>query len=323
MKTTKIWMLSILSLAMFAVSCNNEDPVNEAKLLVEYLESVDGGDYANTAMPAIKLADHVKTLNTAGTNYIIDIRKPADFVLGHIENAVNVGSSDLLTHLEGTTDDDGKDEIHIVCYSGQTAGWATSLLRMAGYDNVYSMKFGMCSWHADFAGSWNDNIGNARSSVFTSDATAKGAAGDLPVLNTGLTTGADILAARIDDVFEAGFGAVAVGNDAVYQALDNYYIVNYWGPSDYSDIGHIEGAMQYTPKEAIALDADLKTLSTDKTVVVYCWTGQTSANMAAYLSVIGYDVKSLKFGANGMVYDDLPSHKWSAGAIFGYDYVTD
>ena len=56
---------------------------------------------------------------------------------------------------------------------------------------------------------------------------------------------------------------------------------------------------------------------------MYCWTGQTSANMAAYLRVLGYQAKTLLFGANGMIYDDLPSHKWSAGAIMGYDYVTE
>ena len=73
----------------------------------------------------------------------------------------------------------------------------------------------------------------------------------------------------------------------------------------------------------MALDADLKTLPTNKQVVVYCWTGQTSANLAAYLRVIGYDAKSLTYGANGMIYDKLSSHKWSADAIYGGEVVTD
>ncbi len=100
-------------------------------------------------------------------------------------------------------------------------------------------------------------------------------------------------------------------------------IINYWDESDYTHYGHVPGAIQYTPKVDISIATDLKTLPADKTVVVYCWTGQTSANMAGYLRLIGYDAKSLLFGANGMIYDELESHKWSDGAIMGYEYVTD
>jgi rhodanese-related sulfurtransferase len=322
MKTNKLWMLAILFLAFFAVSCeDDEDPINEAQLLVEYLESTEGGNYVLNGMAAIKNAEYVKTMNTTGTNYIIDIRAADAYAAGHVENAVNVPAGEVLTYLEGTTDDDDKEEIHIICYSGQSAAWATSLLRIAGYDNVYSMLFGMCSWHADFAGSWNNNVGSMYSSEFVKDEVAKGSAGELPILSTGKTTGEEILMARIADMFEAGFGVTGIGATEVFGALDNYYIANYWAQTDYDHYGHIPGAMQYTPKTSIQLDADLTTLPTDETVVVYCWTGQTSANMAVYLRTIGYDAKTLKFGANGMIYSDLEGHKWSEAAIFGYDYV--
>jgi rhodanese-related sulfurtransferase len=322
MKTNKLWMLAILFLAFFAVSCeDDEDPINEAQLLVEYLESAQGGNYAATAMAAIKTAEHVKTLNTAGTNYIIDIRAADAYAAGHVANAVNVAASDVFTHLEGTTADDDKDEIHIICYSGQSAAWATSLLRIAGYDNVFSMKWGMCSWHADFAGSWNNNTSNMYSSQFVDGNVEKGAVGELPVINTGKTTGEEILMVRVAEMFEAGFGATGAGAAEVFGALDNYYVANYWAEADYTHYGHIPGAMQYTPKTSMALDTELKTLPANETVVVYCWTGQTSANMAVYLRTIGYDAKTLKFGANGMIYDDLEAHKWSVGAIFNYEYV--
>ncbi len=324
MKTNKLWMLAILFLAFFVVSCSDddEDPINEAQLLVEYLESTQGGNYAGTTMAAIKNATHVKTLNTTGTNYIVDIRAAADYDKGHIENAVNVPATDVFTHLEGTTDDDDKDEIHIICYSGQSAAWATCLLRIAGYDNVYSMLFGMCSWHADFAGSWNNNVSNAWASAFEDGDVAKGPAGDLPVLSTGKTTGEEILMARIAEMFAAGFGPTGIGAAEVMGATENYYIANYWAPADYTKYGHVPGAMQYTPKTSMALDTELKTLPANETVVVYCWTGQTSANMAVYLRTIGYDAKTLKFGANGMIYNELEGHKWSEGAIMGYEFKT-
>ncbi len=322
MKTNKLWMLAILFLAFFAVSCDeDEDPINEAQLLVEYLESTEGGTYVANGMPAIKTAEHVKTLNTTGANYIIDIRAAEAYAAGHVENAVNVPVGEVLTHLEGTTDDDDKEEIHIICYSGQSAAWATCLLRLAGYDNVYSMLFGMSSWHADFAGSWNNNIGSMYSSYFVEGDVPKGPAGELPILSTGKTTGEEILMVRIAEMFAAGFGVTGdIGAAEVFDTPDNFYIANYWAQEDYTHYGHIPDAMQYTPKTSMLLDADLTTLPTDETIVVYCWTGQTSANLAVYLRTIGYNAKTLTFGANGMIYDDLETHKWSEGAIMGYDY---
>jgi rhodanese-related sulfurtransferase len=193
---------------------------------------------------------------------------------------------------------------------------------MYGYDNAYSMTFGMCSWHDDFAGKWNTNTSNAHASAFEKTDVPKGEAGELPTLNTGLTDGREILEARIEEIFAEGFDEAKITNQTVIGATDSYYIVNYWGATDYEKYGHIPGAMQYTPKQSIAMGADLKTLPDDETVVVYCWTGQTSANMAAYLRVIGYDAKSLLFGANGMIYGELEDHKWGPDKIQGFDYVT-
>ena len=120
-----------------------------------------------------------------------------------------------------------------------------------------------------------------------------------------------------------GFAEAKVTNSEVFANLNNYYIVNYWAATDYDHYGHVPGAMQYTPKTSMEYNIDLTTLPTDKTIVVYCWTGQTSAFLAAYLRILGYNAKSLLFGANGMIYDELESHQWSDSEIKEYDYVTE
>ena len=324
MKITKLWMLSILFLAFFAVSCEEEepiveDPISEALVLAEYLESPAGGDYANTAMGAYVTAEGVKTLMATGGVYIIDIRSIETFATGHIEGAVNLAAADVLAHLDGM-DVSGYDKVAIVCYSGQTAAWLNNILRISGYDNAFSMKWGMSSWNADFD-VWTGKPSNEYATQFKTEAYPKGEAGSLPSLSTGETEGAAIMDARIDVVLAEGFGEAAITADAVYANLDNYYIVNYWSDAHYTDPGHIEGAMQYTPKMSMGLDTDLTSLPTDKTIVVYCYTGQTSANLASYLRVLGYDAKSLKFGANSMIYDEMPAAQWSEAQIMGYDYV--
>lgn len=326
MTKTKVWMLAILFITFFAVSCDKEEeePVNEAQVLIEYLESADsplGKYYVNATMPAITSATDVHNLMALNDVYIIDIRSADDYADGHIEGAVHVAAGDVLSHVEGINTGD-YEKVVIVCYSGQTAAWATSILQLMGYDNVYSMAFGMCSWNEHFANSWNGNTSNMYATQFVSDATAKGEEGDLPELATGQETGQAILESRVSSVLSEGFGAAKVSSTEVYGNLDNYYIINYWPETEYTDPGHIDGAIQYTPKESIALSADLKTIPADKTVVVYCYTGQNSANLTAYLRVIGYDAKSLLFGANGMIYNELEGHKWSTDAIMGYDYVS-
>lgn len=326
MNKTKVWMLAILFISFFVVSCNKDDeePLNEAQVLIEYLESVDsplGKYYVNTTMPAITSATDVHNMMAVNAVYIIDIRSATDYADGHIDGAVNVAAGDVLSHVEGINTDD-YDKVVIVCYTGQTAAWATSILQLMGYDNVYSMAFGMCSWNAYFADRWNNSTKNTYATQFTSEATAKGEEGDLPELSTGKADGQEILESRVSSVLSEGFGAANVSATEVFGNLDNYYIINYWPEAEYTDPGHIPGAVQYTPKQSIALASDLKTIPADRTVVVYCYTGQNSANLTAYLRVIGYDAKSLLFGTNGMIYNEMTKSKWSTDAIMGYDYVS-
>lgn len=336
MSRIKLFALGLLTFAFIFTSCSKDDDedVNEAQVLVEYLESASSPaqkDFVNTDMPTIMPASEVKTLNETNQVYIIDIRAEADFTTGHIANAHNVAVADILTHIK-SVDLTPYTKVAIVCYTGQTAGFAASILRLMGYSKVYSMKWGMCAWHEDFAGKWNTAIanGNAYAAQFTGTETPKGAKGSLPVLSTGKTTGQEILEARVNAVLAEGFTPASVTNQTVFGSLANYYIVNYWPAAQYADPGHIPGAAQYTPKETMKLAADLTTLPTDKPVVVYCYTGQTSAFLAAYLRLIGYDAKSLLFGTNGMIYDKMgeyntahPDSKMSrfgAAEIMGYDY---
>jgi rhodanese-related sulfurtransferase len=330
MKKTNFFLplFAILLLVTFA-SCEKDEAVkiNESEVLVQYLESAQSPlkkDFVNTDMPTIIAATEVKTLMTTNRIYIIDIRSAADFATGHIANAKNVAFGDLLSHVKGLTMAN-YDKIAIVCYTGQTAGFGASLLRLMGYDKVYSLKWGMCSWNSFFAGKWNTAIagGNAYVSQMVKTDSPKSAKGELPVLSTGKSTGQEILEARVATLLTEGFTPASVTNATVFGNLSSYSIVNYWTVAHYG-IGHISGAMQYTPKESIKLAADLKTLPVGKSIAVYCYTGQTSAFLVAYLRLLGYDAKSILFGTNAMMYDTMVANSmtiFKASEIMGYDYV--
>lgn len=309
------YLMLLLPLLFLNTACSNDDngtdpvKVNETEVLVTYLEGTDGG-FINTAAPAMIKSSDVMTNITTGVNQaVIDIRSAADYANGHIDGSVNVLLKDIVSYYEANNLS-SKSVVVIACYSGQTAGYATTLLRLLGYSNVKDLKWGMCSWNSTTAAGWNSNMKNTRASQFVKTNTPKAAAGDLPTLNTGKKTGAEILRARIDAMLAAdGFNDVKVSSDAVYATLSNFYIVNYWSVADYS-WGHIDGAVQYTPNVDMKTSTFLKTLPTDKTVAVYCYTGQTSAHMAAYLKVLGYDAKTILYGVNGMAYDNMPGTRF-------------
>ncbi len=316
------YLMLILPILFLGQACSDDDnstepdSINEAEVLAQYLEDQP------TTFPAIIKADalHSKILVAPTTVAIIDIRGETDYAAGHIPGAVNVTAANLLSYYE-SNNLSSKEDVVIVCKSGQTAAWATALMRIAGYSNVKDLLFGMCSWNEATNGSWVNSIGNTYASQFTSDATSKNAAGELPELSTGKESGADIARARVEAVFAEGFSpAATITNATVFGSLSSNYIVNYWSETDYS-WGHIPGAVQYTPKASLTYNTDLNTLPTDKPVVVYCYTGTTSGHMAAYLRVLGYDAKTLLFGVNGMSYDDMPGTKFNAEThTWGYDF---
>ncbi len=315
MRKTRFLFLSVIFALIIVSSCKKENPVVEADELVAHVESV----ISIGSLPSYITAENLLTLiNAQQAPYIIDIRGANDYALGHVPGAVNVPAADLLSHVEANVSS-ATDDIVVVCYSGQSAAFGTSLLKLAGYSNAKSLLFGMTSWHSDFD-SWSGNVSNYYFTFLETPENSKPAEGDLEEINTGFENGEDILNARIDAMYTAGFGAYAIDATMVTNNPSNYYIVNYWPNSEYLNPGHIPGAYNYVPGQSLTLATDLKTLPTDKTIVVYCYTGQTSAFVSAYLGVLGYDVKSLKFGANSMFTGNLPKSNWTTDNIKDYTY---
>jgi len=350
MKERKLYFLLYLFIAasfvLFNTGCSDDekdpitpDTVNESEELVKYLEGTNL-DFLNGKFPAMIPATTLRQdlLNTPSQITVLDIRSAGDFdTLGHIEGAVNVTVANLLTYYQ-SNNLSAKTKVVIACYTGQTAGYATALLRMAGCSNVYDLKFGMSSWNDRFATSWKNTVanGNQLGYVNTTNYPKPTTTVDYPTLNTGLTAGDKICEQRVKDLLTEGFTAKISYSDLKTGLLADptkYFIINYW-PTDHYNINHIDGSIQYTPyssststRSDLTSDKFLKTLpnGTDKTIVIYCYTGQTSAHVAAYLKSIGYNAKSLLFGANGLFYDNMPASKFNptVGAdINDYPYVT-
>lgn len=292
--------------------CDCDTPTTEEpqayETLTTYLKSIDMDlDHV------IKNADGAKFVMGAPADgdlsgkWIMDIRGAEDFAAAHIEGANNVAFKDILTAAAGAD-----KPIIVVCYTGQTACYATSLLRLYGFQDAQALKWGMSGWNSSFD-KWTPNCKDlTTSSNWTTSATS---AGDFsaPDWTSTTTSGADLLAERVEAVVAAGFKTAK--NTDVLDNPGNYYINNYFSEAHYAGFGHVTGAVRVNP---LLID-DCAKLDPDKKVVTYCYTGQTSAVISAYLNVLGFDAYSLTFGINGMTHSNS---FWEAGGVtnhWGYD----
>ncbi len=283
----------------------------EFQTLITYLQN-NNLDLNNILDGWITPASDIK--DNLSDYYIIDIRKADAYAISHIPGAVNCAYGNVITQAANAA---GKTII-VVCYTGQTAGHAVCALRLSGYPTAKVLKWGMSGWHTS-TDSWSsktatlDHANWIASPGSIVEHTTEYA--DPDITTTG--TGAEILAARVTALLSLsglrGVTAETGDNPGALDAPGEYFINNYWTAENVTEYGNISGAYRINPltlagEEYIYLDPN-------EDIVTYCWTGQTSSVITAYLYVLGYDSYSLKFGANSMIHDDLNYGKWDATKI--------
>jgi rhodanese-related sulfurtransferase len=233
---------------------------------------------------------------------ILDIRSAEAFNSGHIAGAKNIAFSNILTEAAQADKD-----IIVVCFTGQTACYATSLLRLYGFEDAQALKWGMSGWNAEFD-SWSGKVGDVKDNNPENWTTSNTAAGsfDSPSWTSTSTDGATILKERVEAVVAAGFKTAS--NADVMKTPSDYYVNNYFSDADHVGFGHVKDAVRVLP---LMID-DCSKLDPNGKVVTYCYTGQTSAVLTAYLNVLGFEAYSLTFGINGLAHS---SPYWEAGGV--------
>ncbi len=312
MKKFFIYSLLVAFVATFSfTSCKEDNTGGEEAVAYEtlttYLKSID-----MDINHVLKNANDQKFVmfpadGDLSGKWIMDIRSEADFAAGHIEGAHNVPFGNILTAATGAD-----KPVVVVCYTGQTACYATSLLRLYGFEDAQALKWGMSGWNGS-NDKWSVNCKDLTTeSNWTSTATEAGSF-SAPVIHSTSTDGEAILKERVEAVVAAGFKKVAPAD-----VLDNpsgYYVNNYFSEAHYTGFGHIAGAVRVNP---LMID-DCSKLDPNSKVVTYCYTGQTSAVLTAYLNVLGFDAYSLLFGVNGMT---TSNPFWTSGEVtnhWGHD----
>jgi rhodanese-related sulfurtransferase len=282
--------------------------ITEADLLIDYLAR--SGDYVNSRQFPSMIKSETVLAGLDSSMFIIDLRDPEAFAKGHIKGAVNVQFSDIPSYFENKIKPYEYDKIVMVCDHGQKSSYTTQLLRLMGYGNVYSMRWGMAAWNKALAGDrpWSSLISSDYSSKLETKENAPLSQGDFPSLGTGKNTGEEIFHERISKIFADGMKDFGISAPEVFATPDSFYIINYDRKDKY-DFGHVPGAIRYKPGGTLGIEAEMRTIPTNKDVVVYCATGHNSAFVVAYLRLLGYKAHSMRFGNNSFMHDKMLEEK--------------
>ncbi len=323
-KSYLLFLLLAAVLMMFTVfGCAEEAveevPVDEEPVVEEPEEEVEEAlDPDEVLMQAaIAYFDNIATGGNNITNFaeikemvdadpesllIIDIRSADDFEEGHITGSVYADRSEVAGLMNRIPRD---IPVFIACFTGQNAGYTTAYLRMAGFDNVTSMLYGI-------------NLGWLERGEFTLDGSGMNHMNELPEVSAPQSEEEEIIWARAEaygeEIAAGQIGFIPLDAHAELYAdmqADPESVILYdiraatGGDHDF-DQYHIEHSVNVPFGQ---FGSVLGEIPTDKPAIVACYSGQTSAQTLGVLRMLGFDnARSLLYGVrDGWVErNDLP-----------------
>lgn len=284
-KTVVVSIVLLLCLAFAGIAAAADDIVAAAN------------SYFSGGTKNITAKDLYDTLNDGDDSndpMIISVRSPEDDEKGRIKGSTTIAIAKLFTQETLATLPKDK-KIVVYCYTGQNASWVVGGLRMLGYD-AYNLSFGMSGWTK------NKDVYVRRFDPATvpnyptvTEPTVADKTYALPKPLADTTQAALEKWAAQGPKYIAAKDVYSNLNDG--DASNDPFIVSVRSAADYAK-GHIKGAVNMDVKTLFTAD-NLAKLPPDKQIVVYCYTGQTSAQVAVALRALGYDAVSLTFGMQG------------------------
>lgn len=212
--------------------------------------------------------------------FIIDIRRAEDYAQGHLKGAVNIPYGPAVAeNLDKIPDD---VPVYVNCYSGQTSSQTVALLNVAG------------KYATNIQSGWNNGISQTEGYEAYVETEENALPEDTYEVEPAI---AEAIAAYYEEATSNAVKSFNFQPEALMELVDaeseDYTILSVRKAEDYAQ-GHIAGAVNIP--FAKGMQDQLAELPTDKPVVVYCYTGQTSSQTMAILRMLGYEAYSLAGG---------------------------
>ncbi|MFU8842179.1 MAG: rhodanese-like domain-containing protein [Bacteroidales bacterium] len=336
-RNNRIAKLIIAGLAaMVLISCSqtseevsfDKPSVENTMLLLDWIEQT--GDYTNSSeFPSILDAAEVYAWRDENI-LLIDLRPYEHYRAGHIEHAINLRPGEVMHFFRNKIDPPAFKSIIFTCNTGMLSSYVTSVLRNLGYNNTFAMRYGMSGWDRSIAEQyWLANTGDQFEGKLEQTNNPMMQAGLLPAIENKGNDGFMLAVSQAEKVLSESPDEFMISIDELSKDLVKYYIVCYWSDDKCSEAGHLPGAVRYEPKRSLTRDSFLNTLPTDRPIVIYCNSAHQSSFVTAYLRMLGYDARSLIYGANGFIYKTMmrlepnPRRTFKEGFIQNLPLVTE
>lgn len=277
MRFKKIISLMLVLIMIFSlVACNAKNVGQNAveKAALDYF----------TNYPDDKNLIHekkfIEKLSNGEELFILDIRSAEDYKKGHLRGAVNIPWKEVGNNLDKLPAD---KTIYVLCYSGQTAGQTVALLNVAGF-NAKSVRYGMVRGISKQDG-YEDIIETG--------------ANEFPEVKK-LSINPEVKKAIVEyfqdlkngeGIYSTNIISAETANS--FSNDDSVVFLSIRKPEDYAK-AHIPGAINIPFGKG--MQKNFNKLPKDKTIIVYCYSGQTAGQTVAILRLLGYDAVSLHSG---------------------------
>ncbi|MBL1211795.1 MAG: rhodanese-like domain-containing protein [Ignavibacteriae bacterium] len=361
-KNIKIISVIIL-LHFFSLSCLEDSVQPELNIELEngaeLLRLIESrGDYLNSdESPALITASEL--FNNLNNYLIIDVRDSTNYLTGFIEGSVNLNPKDILSYFD-SINTNAFEKIILVSSTGEAAAYCNACLRYAGFNNTFTLRFGMASWNQNFSNIWKNSLGSINTNwEFTRRNYEKSEFSSLPILefqqsDLPIT---DKLRERVQALLNNGFQERQVNGGILLPKSFNSGLSSEYDPTItmkdlYSNFNKIDSTFGeyfiicfgreqvYYPAVGSNIESPshppnsvwyrfpiipetrtismLQTIPNDKTIAIYSAAGYNSASLTALLRILGYNAKSILFGAHNFHYYFI-----STGEDFGMVYFRD
>ena len=229
----------------------------------------------------IPAADVLAAMDAGEDMFILDIRQTDVYEQGHLKGAVsapwNAELGQVLDYLPMDK------PVYVYCYTGQTAGQAVALFRMAGID-AKSIRYGFNREISKVEGI-EAYLETGANSLATDQANAINPAIKSAVVKYFEKMAASEVANQIIPSTSL-FDKLQTGDESIF-------IISARQPDAYAE-GHIDTAVNMP--FGLNMNTYFKDVPRDKTAIVYCYSGQTAGQALAVLRMLGYEALSLNSG---------------------------
>ncbi len=237
----------------------------------------------------------VRKVEAGEDMFIIDLRSKEDYDESHIKGATSIHyTRDFYTKIQSIPND---KPVIFYCYGGQLGAQAACLMKIVGVE-ARSVNLG-----------WMGIKNLAKGDVYTTEPR------DFEEKNYGYNEEAvEAIKDYCDHAEHLNLMPCKVMKQMM-EDKEDIYIMSIRSAEDFA-AGHIRGAISIPYRKG--MQEEFVDIPKDKTIIVYCYSGQTSAHVMVALKLMGYkNTYSLKYG---MGIDMNPGAGWEK---MGFEVVTD